>query len=200
MLETKILSVDDKGYVRPTLMQRLRASHTMLTGFFATSPIWRWTVAGSKLIGLSTLIGGAITIGCETGRLLLLNDAALQSALDLSTPDNNTDVRATMLGGVVIGTAVTVWATSAMRALWRERFRNLPVVQRFLALAKFTLQLCITILLATIGGVLVGASFPAVLQGGELPDCVALAVGLVFLGRATYSIMQWVRLARAPHT
>ena len=172
-----------------SFMHRLGAAHTALTGFFATSPAWRLTVAGGRLVGLSGLIVADITAGFGMGRLLLLNDAALQSTLDLYPEGTSFAVlRGSMLGAVVVGTVVAVRVAGAMRDLWHKSFGGVPLVRRILAVTKFTLQLSGAIMLAAGGACLLAILIPAVVREGKPEQFVGLALGLVFVGGAIHSI------------
>lgn len=172
-----------------SFMRRLGAAHMALTNFFATSSAWRLTVAGGRLVGLSGLIVADITAGFGMGRLLLLNDAALQSTLELH-PDGTSfaALRGSMLGAVVVGTVIAVRVAGAMRDLWRQSFGGVPLVRRILALTKFTLQLCGAIMLAAGGACLVAILIPAVVREAKPEQFVGLALGLAFIGGAIHSI------------
>jgi hypothetical protein len=180
----------------PAYLPRLLASHGAMKRLFATSPVWRWFVIGVKLSGLITLTAGTIALGCYAGHFLLLQDDALRSGLDLAPHDKDlTTLRAVLLEVVVVATAVTVWALGAIRRLWRETLAGVPFVQRFIAMAKFTVGLLGTIVMASIGGVLVWGFFTPMLSDWYFAP--GFVIGLVLLGGALHSVIAWVRSGRS---
>ena len=105
-------------------------------------------------------------------------------------------MRGILLGAVVAGTVVTILTAGKVGRLWNETFAQVPFARCAAARIRYTLQLFRTILLASIGALLVWALFPAILEGDEYAR-VPFAVGLWLLGDAIYSIVTWIRRLRA---
>jgi hypothetical protein len=172
---------------------RLHAACSAMVRFAESGGLWHWTAVIGKLTGLFVLMAVAVGLVAAAGNLLLANDRNLQSLRNLD-PDNSglADLRALMLGVVVVGTVAIVVLAGRMARLWQQTFALVPFVQRALARTTYTLRLFGTILVASVGGVVVSGAFPEILKGNwdAAPACL---LGLVFLAAAIHSLVTWIR-------